>query len=429
MKETLKEIIVENQDFEVGNIICRENIDIPLDSGLVISLIGSRRSGKTYLLYDLIRRLKQNGIPKTNIVFINFEDERLVFKQQDLDLILQSFRELFPEIPLNEVYFFFDEIQNVAGWEKFIRRMFDSRSKKLFVTGSNSKLLSTEIATELRGRTLSYTVFPFSFREFVKASGGELSLQTQAQKSKAINLANTFLREGGFPELVSFDKHLKIRMLQEYFNVMIFRDIIERFTVSNTDVLKFFIKKIFASVSVPLSVNKAYNDLKSMGYKVSNMYLYEYMDYCNSVFMTQAVSKFDFSEIKQAKSDKKVYVIDNGLLTAIDFKVSENRGTLLENAVAMEFLKRGREIFYHKDTHECDFVVKDQQLYSAVQVSWSIQEHDTRRRELRGLLSACNLLGVKQGTIITFDEQERTDIDGITVEVVPFYKFFLESAV
>lgn len=295
MKEKIKEILFENQDYEVGNIVSREHIDIPLDSGLVVSLIGSRRSGKTYLLYDQIRRLRQQGIAKTNIVFINFEDERLVFAQQDLDLILQAYQEMYPDIPLREVYFFFDEIQNVTGWEKFVRRMFDSRSKKLFVTGSNSKLLSTEIATELRGRTLSFTVHPFSFREFLTASGVAPSFQTQAQKSKIIKLSEQFLHEGGFPELVSLDKRLKTKMLQEYFNVMIFRDIVERFAVSNPDVLKFFIKKIFAGVSVPFSVNKAYNDLKSMGYKVSNMYLYEYMDHCNAVFMTQTVCKFDYS--------------------------------------------------------------------------------------------------------------------------------------
>lgn len=425
MKEKIKEILFENQDYEVGNIISRENIDIPLNSGLVVSLIGSRRSGKTYLLYDQIRRLRQQGIAKTNIVFINFEDERLVFAQQDLDLILQAYQEMYPDIPLREVYFFFDEIQNVTGWEKFVRRMFDSRSKKLFVTGSNSKLLSTEIATELRGRTLSFTVHPFSFREFLTASGVAPSFQTQAQKSKIIKLSEQFLHEGGFPELVSLDKRLKTKMLQEYFNVMIFRDIVERFAVSNPDVLKFFIKKIFAGVSVPFSVNKAYNDLKSMGYKVSNMYLYEYMDHCNAVFMTQTVCKFDYSEIKQSKSDKKVYVIDNGLLAAVDFKASDNRGTLLENAVAMEFLKQGKELFYHKDTHECDFVVKDALQYVPVQVSWSIAEQDTRRRELRGLLSACQLLKSQTGTIITFDEEAQLTIEGVAVRAVPFYKYFI----
>ncbi|MFQ3578651.1 MAG: ATP-binding protein [Bacteroidales bacterium] len=429
MKEKLKEIIIENQDFEVDNIIFRENIDIPIDSGLIVSLIGSRRSGKTYLLYDIIRRLKQNGISKTKIVFINFEDERLTFTQQNLDQILQSYQELYPDILLKQVYFFFDEIQNVVGWEKFVRRMFDSRSKNIFITGSNSKLLSSEIATELRGRTLSFTVYPFSFREFINAHGVSASLNTQSQKSKVINIAEKFIFEGGFPELVSFNKRLKIKMLQEYFNVMIYRDIIERYAVSNPDVLKFFLKKVFASVSVPLSINKVYNDLKSMGYKISNMYLYEYMNHCNAVFMTQAVSKFNFSEIKQAKSDKKVYVIDNGLLSAIDFKVTENRGILLENAVALEFLKQGKDIFYYKDTHECDFVVKDDLQYCAVQVSWSIAENETRNRELRGLVSACKQLGIKHGTIITFDEADLLEFDNIAVEVVPFYKYFIANSI
>ena len=426
MKQQLKEIILENQQFDPGPVIRRAHLEVPLNSGMIISIVGARRSGKTFLLYHLINQLKKEGLPGENIVFINFEDERLNLKQDDLDMILQAYQELFPDIDLKNTCFFFDEIQNVDGWEKFIRRVYDTKSKNLFITGSNSRLLSTEIATELRGRTVSYTIYPFSFAEFVKTQNGPTNFNTQASRAKLINLTERFMCEGGFPELTRFDRPFKIKILQEYFNVMIYRDIIERYGVSNPEVLKFFIKKIFSAVTGPLSVNKAYNDLKSMGYKISNKYLYEYLDYCNAVFLTQSINRYDFSEIKQAKSEKKVYIIDNGLLTAIDYSVSENRGKLLENMVAMEFLKQGNQLFYYKDQTECDFIVQKRTTanFKPIQVSLSMKQEATRSREIKGLVNACNNLKIDYGTIITFDEEEIIEAGNCSIQVVPFYKYF-----
>jgi predicted AAA+ superfamily ATPase len=424
MKQKLKEIILENQEFKAGSIINRINLNISLNSGIIVSIMGARRSGKTFLLYYLIEELKRQGVTKEQIVFINFEDERLNLTQADLDLILQAYQEIYPETNLSDVYFFFDEIQNVKGWEKFTRRVYDTKTKKIFITGSNSKLLSSEIATALRGRTISYTVYPLNFKEYLQTQNAPSNLNTQTNRAKVIHLAEKFLFEGGFPELIGFDKSLKIKVLQDYFNVMIYRDIIERYTISNPEVLKFFIKKIFSSVTSPLSVNKAYNDIKSMGYKISNKYLYEYLAYCNAIFLTQSIHKFNFSEIKQAKSDKKVYIIDNGLLSAIDFNISENRGKLLENMVAMEYLKQDKALFYYKDQYECDFIVKDGNKLSPVQVAWTINDPATRYRELRGIYFACKLLNQDKGTIITFDEEEVIETDSVTIRVLPFYKYF-----
>lgn len=429
MKQQLKEIILENQQFNPGSIIKREHLKIPINTGMIISLVGARRSGKTYLLYDLMNQLKKEGLPAERVVFINFEDERLNLQSSDLDLILQAYLELYPEVNLQETHFFFDEIQNVNGWEKFIRRVYDTKSKHLYVTGSNSRLLSTEIATELRGRTVSYTVYPFSFIEFVKAKNGPDNFNTQVNRAKLIHLTEQFMKDGGFPELLRFDSQFKIKILQEYFNVMIYRDIIERYAISNPEVLKFFIKKIFSSVTGTMSVNKSYNDLKSMGYKISNKYLYEYLEHCNTVFLTQSICKYDFSEIKQAKSDKKVYIIDNGLLSAIDFSVSGNKGKLFENMVAMELLKQDYHLFYFKDQTECDFIAypSNSQYPIPIQVSLSLRQEATRTREIRGLLNACKQLKVKTGVVITLDEEETLNESSCHISVVPFYKYFTQQ--
>lgn len=379
------------------------------------------------MLYHLMNALRNNGVQKENIVFINFEDERLTFNTTTLDLIIQAYTELFPQTDLKEVYLFFDEIQNVSGWEKFVRRLFDTKTRRIFITGSNSKLLSTEIATALRGRTISFTLYPLSFSEYLDFNQVEKKLYPQKKRSALIHYAEKFMFSGGFPELISFNDHNRVKLLQEYFNVMIFRDIIERYQVSNTDALRFFIKKIFAGVSKPFSINKAYNDLRSMGYKISNKYLYEYFNYCNDVFLCQSVSKFDYSEIKQAKSEKKTYIIDTGLLSAIEFSVSKNQGKLLENMVFLEFLKSGKEIFYFKGQHECDFIVKDGNSYAPFQVSWNFDDNATRERELKGLYEACEYLKADEGTILCFDHEEEVWWNNKKINVLPAYKYFLEN--
>ena len=426
MKKVLKEIIVENQVIKERNLLHRD-FGIPLQSNLIISVIGARRSGKTWLLYDIINQLLKTGIDSNKIVLINFEDERLNLKTEDLNTILEAYQELYPDIDLSDVYFFFDEIQNVDSWERFVRRIYDSKSQHIYITGSNSKLLSSEIATELRGRTISFTVFPFSFREFLEFKGNSgLDIYTQRGKSKLISLSEEYITNGGFPDIIKVDNQIRTKLLQEYFNVMIYRDIIERYKVKNAQVLKFFIKKMFVSVTGSFSINKIYNELKSMGYKISNNYLYDFLTWSNAVFLVQTVNKFHFSEIKQEKSDKKIYIIDNGLLSAIDFSISKNWGKLLENQVALEFIKRGDNIFYFRNKYECDFIVQRESEFFPVQVSWSIKDDDIKNRELKGLAEACKTLGVKEGIIITFDEEAEINHHDLNISAIPFYKMFKE---
>lgn len=426
MKNIIKSIILENQNTRLP-VVIKRSLELPTDLKMIVSLIGSRRSGKTWLLYDVMNTLLTNGLEKEKILFINFEDERLVFDTGSLDLILQAYSELFPEIEIENTYFFFDEIQNVPGWQKFIRRVFDTKTRNLFITGSNSKFLSTEIATELRGRTISYRVFPLSFSEYLDFNHIEKTLYPQKNKSTIVHYAEKFLTQGGFPETVSMDSQTSLKLLQEYFNVMIFRDVVERYQVSNIDTLKFFIKKLFAGVTKPFSVNKAYNDLRSMGYKISNKYLYDYYNYCHDVFLCQSINRFDYSEIKQAKSEKKVYMIDTGLLSAIEFSMTANSGKLLENMVFLEFLKRGKEIFYFRDQHECDFIVKEANSLEAIQVTWDLHDEKTREREFKGLTEACKYLNTKQGIIISFDHEEEISYNDISVSIIPYYTYFLNA--
>ncbi len=422
MKELLKSIIVDSQERKLP-VIHERDLKIPHDLPMIVSLIGVRRSGKTWMLYSIIKRLLDVGIPRQNILYLNFEDERLNLKTADLDLIIQSLFELYPELPPEECYFFFDEIQNVPGWEKFVRRIFDTLSKHIFITGSNSKLLSTEIATSLRGRTITYTVYPLSFSEYLKFKGITPEFRQPQKKALLIRHTDQFIRNGGFPETVDFTAEIRLKTLQGYFNTMIFRDIIERYKVNEPGVLKYFIKKLFAGIGKPLSVNKIYNDLRSLGYKVSNNYLYDFEEWSYNVFIGIPVPKFSFSEIKQSRSDKKAYCIDTGLLSAIEFSVTQNNGKLLENMVFMELIKAGFQLFYFREKNECDFIVKGQKQMLPVQVAWEVTNDDTRTRELKGLAEACRMINTKYGIIVTFDTKETLEFDGIKVDMIPVYEF------
>jgi len=424
MKQKLKTIIEELQNADWDTVLER-NISIPLHTGIIVSLTGARRSGKTYLLYSIINNLRKNGVPKKNILYLNFEDERLNLQTADLDLIIQAYLELYPNIKLSECYILFDEIQNIDSWEKFIRRIYDTLTRNIFITGSNAKLLSTEIATSLRGRTLSYTIYPLSFAEFLGFKAIPLNYNTTRQRAEKTNNLSDFLKNGGFPETLKLPTNLTIKLLQSYFNTMIYRDIVERYKITDVQLLKFFLKKIFANVTKPISVNKIYNEIKSLGYKISNNYLYNFMEYAQTIHLCFPVPRFSFSDIKQEKSDKKLYIIDTGLLHAIDISFSQNTGKLLENAVALEFLKQGASLSYYKNNYECDFLVKKEQRYTAVQVAFEINDSETLERENRGLAEACEELNLNEGLIITFDKKSEYRYKNIEIKQIPFYEYFL----
>jgi predicted AAA+ superfamily ATPase len=283
-KETIKEII---RDFQTREIppVHKRIVSLPLDAGKIVSVTGVRRCGKTYLMYETIQRLISKGIDREKIVYINFEDERLDLKTEELDILLQAYRELYTDIPLKDVYFFFDEVQNIPDWEKFVRRIVDTISTNVFITGSNAHLLSSEIATTLRGRSINYEVYPLTFIEYLAFNKAKNDIYNPAAKAKIVRHFENFLWHGGFPETLDLSQELQNKTLQEYFNVMIYRDIVERFQITNLVTLKYFLKRVFESVTKPLSVNKIYNELKSQGYKIGKNMLYDFLDAAEAVYL------------------------------------------------------------------------------------------------------------------------------------------------
>jgi len=427
-KDQLKNIIVDNQERVLPEVWERK-LEVPLDSGKIITLSGVRRSGKTYHLFNLINRLKSRGLSDEKILYINFEDERLSLKVDELDLILQAYQELYPKIKLSDCYFFFDEIQEIEGWEKFVARIYASVSQHIFITGSNAKLLSKEIATALRGRTITFEVYPFSFAEYIKAVSPKLNLYSSKDKANLIHLFDKFMHWGGFPEIIKQKSDLKERILQEYFNTMVFRDLIERYQITNSSVLKYFCRRAVGASAEEFSVNKVYNELKSQGYQISKDSLYSFQDYINTIYLARFVPKHSHSVVKSENSLKKVYVIDQGLGSALDYKLAQDKGRLLETTVALELIKAGKQLTYQQNGSECDFVlIEKAKVVGAIQVTVDLTDVKTREREIKGLVSACLKFNLKKGIILTFDQSEEIKENEIKISIIPAWRYFLSQS-
>lgn len=428
-KNLLKTIITDSQSRVLPKVWSRR-LKIPVDSSKIVTLTGVRRSGKTYHLFDVMARLIARDIPNKQILYINFEDERLHLDGSEMDIILQAYQEIYPEQNLSDCYFLFDEIQEVAGWEKFIDRLYSSISSHIFITGSNSKLLSREIASALRGRTITYEVYPLSFSEFVQVIKPDLNVNASKDRAHLVALFKRFVHGGGFPEIVAQQDDLKDRILQEYFNVMLLRDLVERYNISQVAVLKYFCKRVIGSSAGEFSVNKIYNELKSQGYSISKDSLYAYRDNVAAIYMGRFIAKYSESVVQSEGSLKKVYAIDQGLGSAVDFKLSGDDGRLLETVVALELLKQGKQIAYYQDGAECDFVVTTKgQVLEAMQVKTSLYDTLTREREIKGLVQCCKRFGLKEGTIVTHDQEEIVEIDSVKIQVIPAWKYFLAQEV
>ncbi len=426
MKDIIKEAISDFQLRKLEDILPRE-LALPVNTKKIISVLGVRRSGKTYLLLDTVKKLLVKGIKIEQILYLNFEDERLSLKTSELDLILQSYRELFPDADLSKAYFFFDEIQNVDGWEKFIRRVYDTITKNIYLTGSNSKFLGNEIASSLRGRTVTYEVFPLSYREYLSFEGLKADNMSSRNKAKLINAFDVYLKNGGFPETIKMNDVFRDKTLQEYFNIMLYKDMVERYNISNTNILKYFLERVLLNLGKPTSVNKIYNELKSNNYKTTKNILYDMLDWAESIYYLFRVYKFNYSRIDREKSDKKVYIVDNGLVNSLTFRFSEDYGQLLENLVAVHLKSiYADKLFYFKNGSECDFVAFDKNKPdNVVQVSYDVSDKDTLARELRGLYDACEYLKIKRAIIVTQSMEKQMKHNGISVNIIPAYKYLL----
>lgn len=429
MKEIISQLIDDFHERELPVPVSREK-ELYEVTGKASVVTGMRRAGKTWFCYQKMAQLLSMGIQKKKILFLNFEDDRLLeFNIHHFSDVLDVYYAKYPLHKDTKCYFFFDEIQRIDQWEIFIRRLLDTENVQVYLTGSSSKLLSTEIATSLRGRSLTTEIFPFNFSEYLKFHG----IFTQKPKTYGTKTASLlrkavkdYLVTGGFPEVQGLDQHLRIQILQGYMDSVLLKDVIERHNVSNVQVLKYLVRFTMNSPGGKFSVNKFYNTMKSMSIKCTKNSLYEYLDHLIDSFVFSKVPLHSRSEKARLVNPAKIYTIDTGMLNAMTFRNSTDYGPILENMVFMHLRSNGFQVEYigSSDGYETDFLARhnitgDQEL---IQVCWDMSNPKTFEREVRGLTRAMKALSINEGTIVTWDDEAFLE-NGI--HVVPVWKWLL----
>jgi len=424
MKEIFKNIIVDQQERRYKNISPRA-YNIPMDTKKIVSLIGVRRSGKTYILYDLIEKLRQE-MPLENIVYINFEDDRLYpVHLQDLDVLIQAYYELYPEKRTEKVYFFLDEIQNIENWELFVRRIHDQLNIRLYITGSSSKLLSSEIATALRGRSITFEIFPFSFSEYLTYRKIPLNLHSSSAKSFIQNAFQTYLIQGGFVETFDEPPEIQRMILKDYLDLIVYKDIVERYGIKNRALLRHLIKYFMVNPGTLVSFNKLYNEYKSMGYKIGKDTLYDYVSYLQEAYTVFTVPVFAYSVREEMRNPRKIFVIDNGFKQLFDVSFSKDYSKLYENLAFLHLRRKYREIHYAKSRQEVDFYIKEAGLL--LNVSYHLDDKPTFEREINALTEAMRTYKLNESYLITSDREESLKVAHKTIHIVPMWKWLLED--
>lgn len=430
-KELLKQLIVNFQHSLPAEVYPRTLV-LPTDSGKIITVPGVRRCGKSSLFLLVINQLlTQSNIRKEQILFLNFDDERLQFNADNLDEILQAYRELYPDIPLKDAYIFFDEIQMADDWEQFVRRVYEQECRHIFLTGSNSRMLSSELSTSLRGRTLQYEEFPLSFKEYCLFKNIDTQYYLPENRARILNAFKEFLHQGAFPEVVLGTPLLKERILQEYFFVMLYKDLVERYEIKNPEPVRYFIKRVMSNLTKPTSINRIYNELKSQGVSIGKNTLYDVIVQTESIYLFFSLTKYSPSLVKENNGDKKYYCIDNGLRSILLHPQSEDNGKLLENAVYLHLrrnLSAEAGLHYYQNKKECDFVQTSRgEVIRLLQVTYSLHDEDTRTREIEGILEAARATGCHNLLILTLEEEEEIKNDNYTIQVLPVWRWMLDE--
>ena len=423
-KEIFKRLIVDNQERTFAEIVLRD-IQIPIDTRKIVTLKGVRRCGKTSILYQTIKKLRET-VDKTNLVYINFEDDRIFPVQlPDCNELLEAYYEMFPTKKPEKVYFFFDEIQIVENWEIFIRRLHDTENCQIYLCGSSSKLLSSEIASSLRGRSISYEIFPLSFKEFLRFKNIDNNYYSSANYALIRNALNTYLFQGGFPELVyeNEDKHKLI--LQEYVDLIIYKDLIERYGITNRNLVKLLVKYCYVNISTPLSQNKLFKELKSQGISLSKNTLYEYIDYLREVYAIFTIPLYSRSVGEQNRNPLKLYAIDTGFKAI--FSISQDIGRVIENVVMLHLRRNNMALYYWAGKHETDFVYEAEDGIHLVNVCYDLSNAETKTREINSLLEAMQQHKTNNATLITMEMEELVSIDNKSINIIPLWKWLIDQ--
>ncbi len=410
MVNELRERLLLWKEWEPPKIIKRE-IRIP-ETKDIIAIIGPRRAGKTYFMFQVIKELLDKGIPKENILYINFDD--IIFRRYDLKKILEVYYELFN--PKGQIFLFLDEIQNLKDWPIWLRTLHD-QGYKIFVTGSSSKLLLREIAKELRGRYISKILLPFSFREFLKVKNFEF-LDTPEKRGKLKNLLLEYLKFGGFPEVTFLENKIdKREKLLSIFETTFYRDLVERYRIREIEIAKELLEFLISNISNLISITKIHNTFRTFGINVSKRTLWKYYNYMLESLIIFETKIFTYSKRKEMLSPRKIYANDLGIA---NLPKEQKIGTLMENLVYLELFRKGLEPrYYLVNNKEIDFVFKENGKIKAIEVTYELDNEHIRKLE-----EAIKRLNA-EGIIITWDYEEEITKNNRKIRITPLWKWLL----
>ncbi len=426
-------VVADWNRFRIPEVVKRDyELDIMELKDFIITISGPRRVGKTYFMFQMIHELMENeGVDRENIFYVNLEDDRLFpFTTGDMDALVERYQESADIKNDHDIFLFLDEIQNIEGWSAWVRRVHDLRKDiRLVLTGSSSKLLGKEIASNLRGRVINTTIYPVSFSEYISWKGiaPVKKIPSGEQRVALRQCLNSYAGSSAFPQILfgNYKETTEQQILQGYYEVMLLRDIIERYNVRKVNLFRTLGKFIFASISREFSYNKQHNSLKSMGINISKSTIIEYVNYFEDVFLFFRNSLYSSSYKAQISSIKKIYCIDTGLVAAVSFRSSADRGRFLENMVYIELKRRRKEIYYHRNPGtklECDFIVKEGlEIVHAIQVCASLHEPSTRKREIAGLMEGMAAHRLDEGFILTETDFEDVEQDGKRIRIRPIW--------
>lgn len=401
-------------------------------------LVGMRRSGKTWRLFQEMAQLEGEGVSRDRVLYLNFEDDRLEpLGSGVLSLALETFYRMNPAARTVGAWIFLDEVQRVPGWSRVARRILDTEEARLVVTGSSARLLSREVATEFRGRGFPVEILPFSFREAVRHAGKEAPSKAPGARMRSWLEASfdRYLMIGGFPEVQEVEERARVRILQDYVEIVLLRDIVERHSIANVPAVRALALAALHSTGSALSVHKAYRDFRSRGMEVSKDLVYAALDHFEDACLIFRVPVFRKSIRSRQQTPRKVYAIDPGLARAVSHVTARDRGARLETVVYLELRRRrggareGEISFYRTSAgHEVDFVLgspEEEHAAELVQVSAEMADPRTRERELRALGEAMGETGLETAIVVTLREDGTEELPEGTVRLVPAWRWLL----
>lgn len=435
---TLERLIAEQQERPLPEALSRE-VRLPDVPGKADALVGMRRSGKTYCLFAEIQALLNRGIPRTRILYLNLEDDRLGDADLGtLDRALEVFYRRDPSARSEGAWLFLDEVQAIPGWERFARRLLDTEIARLFVTGSSARQLSTEVATAFRGRSVTIEVLPYSVREAATADGVAWA-QDQwppgaTSRSRLDAVIIDYLERGGFPAVRSLNPYDRVQMLQEYVDLVVLRDVAERHTATNLQAIRQLVAALFAANANGFSVSRLHGALTSQGHRVGKATLLAYLAYVVDAFLFFLVPLRTRSPRQRTVNPRKVYAIDPGLAVAMYHAGAKNQGAQLENAVYLELRRRYGRLAETAVTwvktpsgKEIDFAIDDPVRGGPpelVQVCAHLDAPATRQREIEALVEAMAELGFRSATIVTMTDDEQVETSAGPIRVMPAREWF-----